>query len=267
MIGFKLCKNGSFNDIDDSYILEFKFDGVRCMLIKKDGEINLINREQNNITKYFPEIVNEGKRLRDGIYDGEIICGNYEDGKRVWKNCGDFHKIQKRFVEDKRKINLLSKTIPSKYVIFDYICDKSLLERKKIIEQIIPLQELITYKHITTSPCFHYSKLDDLWKTIKQLNLEGLVAKRKDSYYNDLRNDEWIKIKNRKDIVIEFDKYEKHEAGVLLIKGDLRVNLNGKESEKAIELIEKQGFVKCEVEYLDKEESGLLRQGVVKRVV
>ena len=258
MIGFKLCKNGSFNDIDDSYILEFKFDGVRCMLIKKDGEINLINREQNNITKYFPEIVNEGKRLRDGIYDGEIICGEY---------CGDFHKIQKRFVEDKRKINLLSKTIPSKYVIFDYICDKSLLERKKIIEQIIPLQELITYKHITTSPCFHYSKLDDLWKTIKQLNLEGLVAKRKDSYYNDLRNDEWIKIKNRKDIVIEFDKYEKHEAGVLLIKGDLRVNLNGKESEKAIELIEKQGFVKCEVEYLDKEESGLLRQGVVKRVV
>ncbi len=267
MIGFKLCKNGKLSDIDSNYILEFKFDGVRCMLIKKGEEINLINREQNNITKYFPEIVNEAKRLKDGMYDGEIICGNYEDGKRVWKNCGDFHKIQKRFVEDKRKINLLSKTIPSKFIIFDYICDKPLLERKKIIEQIIPLKELATYKYIYVSPYFYYYKLDDLWKTIKQLNLEGLVAKRKDSYYNDLRNDEWIKVKNRKEMVIEFDKYEKHEAGVLLIKGDLRVNLNGKESKKAIELIEKQGFVRCEVEYLDKEESGLLRQGVVKRVL
>jgi len=258
MIGFKLCKNGKLSDIDSNYILEFKFDGVRCMLIKKGEKINLTNREQNNITKYFPEIVNEAKRLKDGVYDGEIICGKY---------CGEFHKIQKRFVDDKRKINLLSKTMPAEFVIFDFICDKPLLERKKIIEQIIPSKELITFRCINVSNYFDYSKLDDLWKTIKQLNLEGLVAKRKDSYYNDLRNDEWIKVKNRKEMIIEFDKYEKHEAGVLLIKGDLRVNLNGKESEKAIELIEKQGFVRCEVEYLDKEDSGLLRQGVVKRVL
>lgn len=251
-IDFKLCKEGKLKNIDSSFLIEFKFDGIRCMLIKEGDNIKLINRSLNDITKYFPEVVEEAKMLeKDGKYDGELIIGNY----------GDFHKIQKRLVDDKKKIELLKKTIPANFMIFDYVNDRTLVERRK------ELIDLAKFKYICVSPFFYSDKLSVLWKYVEIKGLEGLIAKKKYSYYDSNRDSNWLKIKNKKEDIMDFDDYEKHEAGVLLKKGDLRVNLNGKESKKAIKKMEENGSVKCEVEYLEKEESDKLRQPHIKRVL
>ena len=59
----------------DELWVEDKYDGVRCQVHKFGDEIKLFSRDQNEITKQFPEIVDYMKAVKhDIILDGEIMA-------------------------------------------------------------------------------------------------------------------------------------------------------------------------------------------------
>lgn len=59
--------------------VEWKWDGIRAQLIKRNGEIYLWSRGEDLITERFPEIVEAASALPNGtVLDGEILAYDFE---------------------------------------------------------------------------------------------------------------------------------------------------------------------------------------------
>lgn len=196
---------------DKGWVFEIKWDGVRAILFKHKKDIKIQSRNGNEITQKYPEIVNEIKNsLKDcesAVLDGEIVVLN-ENG------VPDFHAHQHRMnVQNRREIMALSVETPATYYLFDILYKegkdlKSLnyLDRRKILSNTIKTNESIKISD------YIEEKGIDILESSKKLNLEGIMAKHKDSTYREgIRSKEWLKIKNTKTqdcVVIGYTKGE-----------------------------------------------------------
>lgn len=210
-----LAKQGSLKDLKDkNFIFEPKFDGTRVLIHKEGKKIRLINRRNNNITHRYPELEELWRNIKDdSIIDGELVIL----GK---KHLPDFNLLQKRdLLEDKFRINLLSKSHPATIFVFDILKLKgknltnlSLLERKKFLAREIKKSSKISLTPYTRDG-------EKLWKKIKKLRMEGVMAKKINSKYEGRRTSAWVKIKNTKSldaIVIGYTK-EKRAISALAL--------------------------------------------------
>lgn len=172
------------------FIFELKFDGTRALIFVSQNNLVIMNRHGKNITYLYPELQEIKNYIKEKvIFDGEIVV--FKEGKP------SFLKLQERaHLKNKLKINYQSKNNPVIFVCFDILyknknlINNTLLERKKILSKFIDNDYFLKNKYIEND-----GKL--LFKNIKKLGLEGIVAKRKNSKYQiNKRTDDWIKIKN-----------------------------------------------------------------------
>lgn len=179
-----------FNSKD--YIYEIKYDGVRVLVYVSPKKIKIINRNLNDMTYLFPELdVLKNKVTKKVIFDGEII--SEKDGKP------SFSKLQERLhLKNKSKIKKLSMEEPITLVAFDI-----LYEDKNLID--LPLIQRKNYLNkyedddLFIKSFYVEEKGKELFKKIQKLDLEGIIAKKKNGkYYINTRCDEWTKIKNFK---------------------------------------------------------------------
>ena len=178
--------------IDDNYIFELKYDGIRTLLYVSDKSFKLITRNGNDVASNFPEFKSIQKIVgkKKIIFDGEIVA--FKNGKP------SFSELQHRnHLKNINKIKLVIDEIPVCFVVFDIIyLDKdltkfTLMERKKILNSFTDTNVFIKTKM--------YDDGLKLFKHIKKIGLEGIVAKQKDSkYILGKRVETWIKIKNFK---------------------------------------------------------------------
>ena len=176
----------------DNYLFQIKWDGVRCLAYISDKEVRLINRKLNERTKQYPELVSILNSLPKGIVlDGEIITLG-EDMKP------NFRRVLKRdLAKNNTKIPNLINSVPVYYMIFDivYHAGKSiasmpLIERQKILEQILPENSLI--KSVDS---VFYNGIN-LFGIAEKEKLEGIVAKEINSpYLIGEKKNYWKKIK------------------------------------------------------------------------
>jgi bifunctional non-homologous end joining protein LigD len=169
--------------LDDSWLLEIKYDGVRAIYDTRGDVPILYTRKGHVITEQFPE-VNAPEGL---LLDGEIV-GFDRDG---------FHKlnwVQRRLgVKGRDKIIERMRRFPITFVVFDYLNDLSLDYEKRMSELKHWENDLIV------SETYPASDIDKMWAFVRKNNLEGLVAKKKKSQYvQGLRTYEWRKIKHDK---------------------------------------------------------------------
>ncbi|MCL2521896.1 MAG: DNA ligase [Erysipelotrichales bacterium] len=171
------------------YLFELKFDGIRALLYV-DNETIIINRRNNDETKYFPELSNLHQQVhKKCILDGEIVC--FKDGKP------SFHQLLNRHVKDFAKTNYLATKIPAVFIVFDIlflednlITELPLIQRKEILNEIVQENEFINIiRYIENNG-------KDFFNLIKKEKLEGIVAKNKMSIYQmGKRTVDWLKIK------------------------------------------------------------------------
>jgi bifunctional non-homologous end joining protein LigD len=194
-----------------NWVFEIKWDGVRAILFKNKKNIMIQSRNGNDITKRYPEIVNAARiSLRScgsAVIDGEIVILNE-------KGVPDFHIHQHRInIQDNRAIKVLSKQSPATYYVFDmlYKESKSLkefgyLERRAILSRALEVNEYIKISDYIDE------KGKEILRSSKELKLEGIVAKFKNSIYREgTRSKDWLKIKNTKTqdcIIIGYTKGE-----------------------------------------------------------
>lgn len=180
-----------FNSKD--YIYELKYDGIRCLIYASFKEFKIISRNQIDLTKLYPELkIIQSMVKGKTIFDGEIICT--EEG------LPSFSKLQQRtHLKDIDKINHQSIINPVTFMCFDIIYqDKNLtnfdlMKRKAILDKYEDNNYFVKVKFINEMGI-------GLFKEIKKLHLEGIVAKLKNSkYITNIRSDNWIKIKNFKE--------------------------------------------------------------------
>jgi bifunctional non-homologous end joining protein LigD len=165
------------------WIYEIKWDGYRAIAELNKTDVKLYSRNGNSFLNTYPEVVEQLSRLGlKAILDGEIVVLN-EDGNP------DFQKLQ--HIDSNRHFPLL-------YYVFDLLelngkklYSLPLIERKRILAETLKDNPVVKYSdHIEESG-------EDFFEVIKQRNLEGIMAKRKDSeYYPGRRTSDWLKIKH-----------------------------------------------------------------------
>ena len=272
------------NVIDSKdYLYEIKYDGIRALIFVNNKSLKIISRNKRDITYLYPELNNIKYLFNDNvILDGEIIT--------MYKNKVSFEKLQERsHLKDTNKIQWYQEHLPVIFVAFDILYEGKdliklpLTERKKILDRINENDYLIKSKVYNNGP--------KLFNTVKKLNIEGIVAKEKNSTYEiNTRSYSWIKIKNYKRNIFTIGGYEtkkgnyislklgvyknkelRYVGSVSLIKSNPLYNkvIKTKKSKNTtfidfndnITYIEP--ILKCKVKYIEKTKNGQLRQPIV----
>ena len=164
---------------NSNYIYEIKLDGIRCIAYIDKNSVDLWNKRNDKVLFRYPELSNIYKQLNcnNVILDGELFI--------LKNNKTDFYEMQRRsLMSDKFKIELASKNLPISFSAFDILykdneqlTDLPLIERKEILQNSIKENDRISItRYIETEG----KKLFEL--TTKN-ELEGIVAKKKDSKY------------------------------------------------------------------------------------
>ncbi len=162
---------------------EWKWDGIRGQIIKRNNELFVWSRGEELMTDKFPEYHILKDLLPDGIaLDGEIISAS--EGKPM-----PFAALQTRI----GRKNIFKKQLqeaPICFFVYDLIefngedwREKTLLERRSKLEEILGG---INHNSIQLSPIINFTnweKLADLRKNSREMNCEGIMLKRKNSVY------------------------------------------------------------------------------------
>lgn len=168
---------------NEAYIFELKWDGYRIVSRVEKGEVRMNSRSGLDYTGKYPLIAEALQSLgHDLMIDGEVIVLN-DEGKP------DFDALQ--LYNGKRS--------PIRYCVFDLLylngtsmMDMPLYQRKQLLETLVNKSEIFLFSE----------SFDDgmaLYEKVLEDNLEGIVAKKKDSIYTPgERGYDWLKVPTRK---------------------------------------------------------------------
>jgi bifunctional non-homologous end joining protein LigD len=174
------------------WLFEIKWDGYRAIAFITDGKLRLVSRNQNELTERFSELKDLPKfvRAKSAILDGEVVALD-EQGR------ASFSLMQQRtgFRAGGRR-GVAKADVPVLYYVFDllyldgYDLRKLPLEaRKKKLAALLVTGDSVRYSD-------HYEKQGKaLFEMARAKGLEGILAKKRDSIYQERRTSEWLKIK------------------------------------------------------------------------
>ena len=174
------------------FLYEIKWDGYRALAYVQDGHVSLVSRNQNNLTDGFPELAElvEAVHARNAIVDGEIVALD-NHGR------SSFSLMQQRtgLGERKGRVRNADPDVPIVYYAFDLLyldgyslLDVDLQDRKRVLRQLLTPGHRIRYSE----------DFDDglgLYRAAREQGLEGIVAKRRTSCYEQRRSHAWLKMK------------------------------------------------------------------------
>jgi bifunctional non-homologous end joining protein LigD len=184
-----------------NWLYEIKWDGVRALCFIDGGSIRMLSRTGNSYDRQFPELAVVPHQLaaESAILDGEIAVLN-------GKGLSDFGLIQPRIHQtDANSIAHLARKTPVKLFVFDLLYwdgydlrGAPLVERKRALQAILTPNE-----RVQVSDHFEVSG-DQMLEAARQMGLEGIMAKQRDSRYDSRRSNCWLKIKitGRQEFVI-----------------------------------------------------------------
>src|SRR5262249_16704010 len=165
------------------WFYEVKLDGYRCLAGRDANGVTLWSRRENLFTKQFPQIAQACERLPPNtLVDGEIVA--LDETGRVSFNLLQHHR---------------SKAHAVVFYSFDVliyrgrsVLDVPLYFRREVLHRI--------FEDIKTAPIGLSENIEapptDMIRVAKEFGFEGIVAKRKDSFYESgKRTGAWAKYK------------------------------------------------------------------------
>jgi bifunctional non-homologous end joining protein LigD len=166
----------------DQHIFELKIDGFRALLHIEAGQGQLISRN-GNVFRGFADLatwIGEHLRVESAVLDGEIACVD-DAGRPMFRD-------------------LLFRRRQCVFIAFDllYLNGKD-LRMLPLIERKAALKKLLRRKR---SRILYLDHVEGdgrlLFEQIVEMDLEGIVCKRKDSPYKVTEKPSryWIKVKN-----------------------------------------------------------------------
>ncbi|MEM6429667.1 MAG: ATP-dependent DNA ligase [Deinococcota bacterium] len=167
----------------DQYRLEWKWDGIRAQLIKREGEVFIWSRGEDLITTQFPELAEAFVALPDGtVLDGEIVA--WWDGQ-----IQSFNDLQKRLGRKKVGPKVRAQT-PVHYLIYDLLEDGGqdirempLQARREKLEALIATHPITEGDLTQELYAADVEVLEQLRHSARDAHAEGLMLKRLDSPY------------------------------------------------------------------------------------
>jgi bifunctional non-homologous end joining protein LigD len=174
------------------WLFEIKWDGYRAIAFVENGKLRLVSRNQNELTQRYPELKDLPRfvHAKTAILDGEVVALD-EQGR------ASFSLMQQRtgFRPGGRR-GATNADVPVLYYAFDLLYldgydwrKVALEERKKKLASLLDTGDSIRYSD-------HYENQGKaLFEMARAKGLEGILAKKRDSIYQERRSTEWLKIK------------------------------------------------------------------------
>ena len=175
------------------WLAEWKWDGIRAQLLRRDGQTFLWTRGEELVTERYPEVVAAASQLPATIVlDGELLP--WRDGRVM-----PFAELQKRIGRKTLGKKLLA-DVPVALMAYDLIeydgadwREQPLFKRREQLEHVIADAESDSFR---ISPIIRFSDWDELAaqrRESRSKQVEGIMLKRLDSPYRvgRVRGDWW----------------------------------------------------------------------------
>ncbi|MBI4570650.1 MAG: DNA ligase D, partial [Chloroflexi bacterium] len=178
---------------DPAWLFEPKLDGMRALAFVRDGTATLLARSGLDATRQYPTLAAEIARqpAHEALFDGEIVA--LDDEGRP-----SFELLQQRLnLTREPDIRRADAQLPVRYYAFDLLHldgyglrATPLEQRKALLERALLPSEGVRYLN-------HFPEEGEAaYQAARDLGLEGIVAKRRDSRYEPgRRTRSWLKIK------------------------------------------------------------------------
>ena len=165
---------------DPDWLYEIQHDGFRALAVVENGRCRFFSRNKHRLTGFrdLAEAIVKELNVESAMLDGELVATDGR-GRTV------FAALMQR-----------SRTV--RYYSFDLMWLNGedlrrlpLRRRKEKLKQVMPSRSphLLYVDHTKGAGT-------ELYRLACQLDLEGIVAKKADSPYDDMAKGNWIKIKN-----------------------------------------------------------------------
>jgi bifunctional non-homologous end joining protein LigD len=174
------------------WLFEIKWDGYRAVAFIDNGRVRFVSRNQNDLTGQYSELSTLPKfvKAKRAILDGEIVA--LDDEGRP-----SFSLMQQRTGFRPGKSRLPGRQgVPVIYYAFDLLYLDNLDLRRAPLEQRKELlRERLTNSDVVKFSDHYREKGLALFQAAAQKGLEGILAKKRDSLYEETRSRNWLKIK------------------------------------------------------------------------
>ena len=164
----------------EAWLIEWKWDGIRAQLVKRDARVHLWSRGEELITHRFPEIAAAATNLPDGtVLDGEVLA--FRDDRPML-----FSALQQRIGRQKQVAQLV-RAVPVVFMTYDVLEDLNedirslpLSERRRRLEGLLKGSMLRPSPVVTGAT---WEDLAALRADSRARGVEGLMLKRLTSAY------------------------------------------------------------------------------------
>jgi bifunctional non-homologous end joining protein LigD len=187
------------------WLFEIKWDGYRAIAFIENGQTRLLSRNQNDLTARYPELKNmaQGVKAKTAILDGEVVALDAE-GKASFSlmqqrtGFRPFGSLRSLRAGSGGRRAATNADVPVLYYAFDLLYLDGydwrrvpLEERKRKLASVLTNDDGVRFSD-------HFAEQGKaLFDIAHQKCLEGIVAKRRASIYEERRTREWLKIKIR----------------------------------------------------------------------
>lgn len=169
---------------EKNWMAEYKWDGIRGQVIRRDNEIYIWSRGEELVTDQFPELVEEFKDWQgDFVLDGEILA--VKDGEIL-----NFNSLQKRLNRKVISAKML-KDVPIQFFAYDCLeyhgedlRTQALSRRREVLEQIFKQNVAIRSKISNALSFENWTDLPEVRANARTINSEGLMLKDMGSIYH-----------------------------------------------------------------------------------
>lgn len=181
---------------EEDWQAEYKWDGIRGQMIKRNNEIFIWSRGEELVTPQFPEIETELSTWQGNfVLDGEILA--FKDHTVL-----NFNELQKR-LNRKSLTKKMMEEIPVVVFVYDLLefegedyRERPLAERRKKLEELLKNN---SSEKLILSPIISFkgwNELTEIREKSREINSEGLMLKNYTSpYHTGRKKGDWWKWK------------------------------------------------------------------------
>lgn len=164
------------------YVAEYKWDGIRIQLIKRQGQVTIWTRRGDLITNQFPDLKNLASMItKNFVIDGELLIKKNGEIKT-------FNALQQRMGRKSPSLKIMGK-YPAHIVCYDLLeYDGKDIRKKPFQSRRAKLKEIINkaikgFELSKKIPFETWEQLNKIRQKAREKNAEGVIIKRKKSTY------------------------------------------------------------------------------------
>lgn len=163
------------------WLYEVKLDGYRALLLKDGERVRLVSRNEKDLTAAYPSVAAAGRRLqaRTAVVDGEIVAVDAQGRP-------SFQALQHRSAHPGYAVVFYAFDLL--HVDGRDLTGLRLDERRRLLPAVLAQSGVLLSQELPGTAA-------QVAAAVRQLGLEGVIAKRRDSRYDAVQSNAWLKLK------------------------------------------------------------------------